>query len=156
MHRRLVGVLVVLLGVGGAGIAAAQTSQFEQARSELQAGRDQIIRDELRLDAQQQAEFWPIYRAYVARLAPLRNRKAELVQKFVAAYQAGEFDDEFAEWLIEENFAIKEAWLGVQKEFLAGFRTVLPVQEVARFYQLENKMDAEVDAQLALAVPLLE
>jgi hypothetical protein len=37
-----------------------------------------------------------------------------------------------------------------------GFRTVLPVQEVARFYQLENKMDAEVDAQLALAIPLLE
>ena len=51
---------------------------------------------------------------------------------------------------------IQEAWIGVQKEYLAGFRSVLPVQEVARFYQLENKMDAEVDAQLALAIPLLE
>ena len=156
MHRRLLNVVVVLLAVAAGGAASAQSSQLEQARNELQAGRDQIIREELRLDAEQRAEFWPIYRAYVARLAPLRDRKAELVRKFVEAYDAGEFDDEFAEWLIEENFAIKEAWLGVQKEFQAGFRTVLPVREVARFYQLENKMDAEVDAQLALAIPLLE
>ncbi len=156
MHRRYSKFLVSLLAVSASGIAIAQSSQFEQARNELQAGRDQVIREELRLGAEQQAEFWPIYRAYVARLAPLRDRKAELVGRFVEAYEAGEFDDEFAEWLIEENFAIKEAWLGVQKEFQAGFRSVLPVQAVARFYQLENKMDAEVDAQLALAIPLLE
>lgn len=156
MHRRFLKVLVLLLAVSASGIAGAQSSQFEQARNELQAGRDQIIREELGLSAEQQAGFWPIYRAYVARLAPLRDRKAELVRRFVEAYEAGEFDDEFAEWLIEENFAIQEAWLGVQKEFQSGFRTVLPVQEVARFYQLENKMDAEVDAQLALAIPLLE
>ena len=156
MQRRFVKVLIVLTAVSASGVAGAQTTNLEQARNELQAGRDQIIRDELGVSAEQQAEFWPIYRAYVARLAPLRDRKAEVVRKFVEAYEAGEFDDELAEWLIEENFAIKEAWLGVQKEFAAGFRTVLPAQEVARFYQLENKMDAEVDAQLALAVPLLE
>ena len=156
MHRSLWKFLVFLTGIAGLGAVLAQSSQFEQARNELQAGRDQVIRQELRLTAEQQAEFWPIYRAYLARLAPLRDRKAQLVQKFVESYEAGEFADDFAEWLIEENFAIKEAWLGVQKEFAAGFRTVLPAQEVARFYQLENKMDAEVDAQLALAVPLLE
>jgi hypothetical protein len=156
MHRSLWKFLVLILGVAGFGTVIGQSSQIDQARNELQAGRDQVIRQELGLTAEQQAEFWPIYRAYLARLAPLRDRKAQLVQKFVEAYEAGQFDDEFAEWLITENFAIKDAWLGVQKEFAAGFRTVLPVQEVARFYQLENKMDAEVDAQLALAVPLLE
>ena len=149
--------MVIAIRMAGAAVpASSQSPELEQARNELQAGRDQIILEELRMSPEQRAEFWPIYRAYVARLAPLRDRKAELVRQFVAAYEAGEFDDEFAEWLIEENFAIKEAWLGVQKEFQAGFRTVLPVQEVARFYQLENKMDAEVDAQLALAVPLLQ
>jgi hypothetical protein len=156
MHRSLWKFLVVLVGVAGVGSAVAQSSQIEQARNELQAGRDQVIREELRLTPEQQAQFWPIYRAYLARLAPLRDRKAQLVQKFAEAYEAGQFDDDFAEWLITENFAIKDAWLGVQKEFAAGFRTVLPVRDVARFYQLENKMDAEVDAQLALAIPLLE
>ena len=33
---------------------------------------------------------------------------------------------------------------------------VPPELKVARFYQLENKMDAELDAQLALFVPLVE
>ncbi|MDJ0813716.1 MAG: hypothetical protein QNJ23_08300 [Woeseiaceae bacterium] len=156
MSRSWSMVLAVLVVVSGIGPAEAQSPDFDQARNELQAGRDQIIREELRLSAEQQAEFWPIYRAYVARLAPLRDRKAELVGRFIAAYEAGQIDEELAEWLIEENFAIKEAWLGVQREFQGGFRTVLPVQEVARFYQLENKMDAEVDAQLAQAVPLIE
>ena len=148
--------VIAILMAGAAVPASAQSPELEQARNELQAGRDQIILEELRMSPEQRAEFWPIYRAYVARLAPLRDRKAELVRQFVAAYEAGEFDDEFAEWLIEENFAIKEAWLGVQKEFQAGFRTVLPVQEVARFYQLENKMDAEIEAELAVFVPLME
>ena len=156
MHCRLLKALTVLVAVFAASAAIAQSAEFEQARNELQAGRDQIIREELGLSADQQAGFWPIYRAYVARLSPLRDRKAELVRRFVEAYEAGEFDDEFAEWLIDENFAIKEAWLGVQREFSGGFRSVLPVQKVARFYQLENKMDAEVDAQLALAIPLLK
>jgi hypothetical protein len=33
---------------------------------------------------------------------------------------------------------------------------VLPVRKVVRFYQLENKMDAEIEAELAVFVPLME
>lgn len=40
--------------------------------------------------------------------------------------------------------------------YIERFKAVLSVQQVARFYQLENKLDAEVDAQLALIVPLVE
>ena len=49
-----------------------------------------------------------------------------------------------------------EDWLRVQQKFVRKFRKVLPEVKVARFYQLENKMDAEVEAQLAVVVPLVE
>jgi hypothetical protein len=39
---------------------------------------------------------------------------------------------------------------------LPTFKKSLPALKVARFYQLENKIEAEIDAQLALAVPLIE
>ncbi len=33
---------------------------------------------------------------------------------------------------------------------------ILPSLKVAHFYQLENKMNAEIDASLALVVPLMD
>ena len=131
-------------------------SEFENARAELQAGRDQIIREDLQLAEDELASFWPIYLDYVAELTTIRDRKATLIGEFMRAYQSGEFSDDFAERLIAENFAIKDAWTALQKSYVVKFRKVLSVQEVARFYQLENKLEAEVDAQLALVIPLVE
>jgi hypothetical protein len=134
----------------------AENPQLDAARAELQAGRDQIIREDLQLSEEELAAFWPVYEQYLSDLSPIRGRKGSLVKQFMQAYRGGEFSDEFAEWLIEENFAIKEAWTEVQRAYVDRFRAVLPPQAVARFYQLENKLDAEVDAQLALIVPLVE
>lgn len=64
--------------------------------------------------------------------------------------------NEYADGLIKDNFEIKGDLLQIQKKFVRRFRKVLPALKVARFYQLENKMDAEIDAQLALFVPLVE
>lgn len=156
MGRRFITVNTVFFGLFAAFSASAQNAQLDHARAELQAGRDQIIREDLGLSETELAAFWPVYQEYVAALTPLRNRKADLISKFANAYQAGEFTDEFASWLIEENFAIKANWMKVQLDHVPQFREVVPVQTVARFIQLENKMDAEVDAQLALALPLVE
>ena len=135
---------------------ATDNPELTDARAALQAGRDQIIRDDLQLTQEEAAGFWPVYQKYIADLAAIRERKGILVARFMQAYEDGEFTDQFAEWLIAENFAIKDAWTGIQKTYVPRFSVVLPAQKVARFYQLENKMDAEVDAQLALIVPLVE
>ena len=134
----------------------SQNAELQAARAELQAGRDQIIREDLQLSEGELSGFWPVYQQYLADLAVVRDRKSVLVGRFLEAYRSGEFTDKFAEWLIAENFAVKEAWAGVQKSYVERFKAVLSVQQVARFYQLENKLDAEVDAQLALIVPLVE
>jgi len=158
MKQNWIGAVIVLTALSVSSLVAAQTatSDLDSARAEMQAGRDQIIREDLQLDADELAGFWPIYQEYVAELAVLRDRKATLIARFMQAYRSGEFSDEFASWLIEENFAIKDEWTGIQKAYVERFDAVLSTQAVARFYQLENKLDAEVDAQLALVVPLVE
>ena len=93
-------------GVLAGGPALAQNAQLDQARADLQAGRDQIIREDLQLSEGELAAFWPLYEEYVATLAPLRDRKAELVAKFLEAYRAGDFSDEFA--AVSPNYAIFE------------------------------------------------
>ena len=158
MRYKALTVLAILLAltISVAAQGQSQNSQLEAARAELQAGRDQIIREDLQLSEDELSEFGPVYRQYLSDLAVVRERKAVLVGRFLEAYRSGEFTDEFAEWLIAENFAIKDTWVGVQRSYAERFKAVLSVQQVARFYQLENKLDAEVDAQLALIVPLVE
>lgn len=156
MIRTILSLVLLCTAIFASGAASSQSAQLGEARAELQAGRDLIIREDLQLSDVELAAFWPVYEEYVAALAPLRDRKAVLVTRFLDAYEAGRFSDDFAAWLIEENFAIREGWMRVQQEFVPKFLEVLPVQAVARFLQLENKLDAEVDAQLAIAVPLVE
>lgn len=158
MRHKSFSVLVLLpvLFFAMTALGQAQNAELDAARAELQAGRDQIIREDLQLSEDELSGFWPVYQQYIADLSAVRERKSVLVRRFLEAYRSGEFTDEFAEWLIAENFLVKDAWLGVQRSYIDRFKAVLTLQQVARFYQLENKLDAEVDAQLALIVPLVE
>ena len=57
--------------------------------------------------------------------------------------------------MLNEYFAIRQELLDVRRAFIPKFKAVLPSLMVARLYQLENKVNAEVDIQLALAIPLI-
>jgi hypothetical protein len=46
--------------------------------------------------------------------------------------------------------------LKIKQKYLQDFREALPARKAARFYQLENKMDAELKSQLALIIPLID
>ena len=135
---------------------ALENQQLADARAILQAGREDIIREDLRLSDEESADFWPVYKAYRAEIMAVRDRQARMVADFLEMYRDGALSNDYAETLIEEHFDIKGELLAVQVKFVRKFQKVLPALKVARFYQLENKMDAEIDAQLALFVPLVE
>ena len=142
--------------VFGAATDVVENPELENARALLQAGRADIIREDLRMTDEESEGFWPVYEKYHAEIMVIRDRHAVMVAGFLLSYREGIFTDEFAEDLIDENFKIKRGLLKVQTKYVSKFRKVLPVVKVARFYQLENKMDAEVDAQLAFVIPLIE
>ncbi len=130
--------------------------QLANARTLLQAGRADIIREDLRLSDEESADFWPVYDNYRKEIWAVRDRQTEMIGEFVRRNREGVLTDEYAEDLIKDYFEIKGDLLKVQESFLEWFQQVLPGSKVVRFYQLENKMDAEIDAQLALFVPLAE
>ena len=126
------------------------------ARLLLQAGREEIIRDELRLSDEEAATFWPAYDAYQSDLMVVRNRYADLLGAYLEAYRAGTVTEEFAEQLIDDYLEMQGDILQIKKDHLENFRKALPALKAARFYQLENKMEAELEGQLALVVPLID
>jgi uncharacterized protein YabN with tetrapyrrole methylase and pyrophosphatase domain len=68
----------------------------------------------------------------------------------------GDLTDEKARPMLDEWMKIQEDELQLKKEYLKKFRKILPERKVARFFQLESKMDAAVAYDLAGKVLMVE
>ena len=149
---------IVCLPAAAQEIAAdpLEDDELAEARFLLQAGRDDIIRDEIRFTEDEAAAFWPSYAAYRSDIKVVRDRQAELVTTYLRNYRKGAVTEEQAEQLVDDYLDIKRSLLKVQEQHLRHFRKALPPRKAARFYQLENKLDAELDAQLAHFMPLMD
>jgi hypothetical protein len=55
---------------------------------------------------------------------------------------------------LDEVMAIAQSRLDVQKEFVPKFREALPGVKVTRFYQIDNKIQALIQCDIAQLVPL--
>lgn len=84
------------------------------------------------------------------------DRYTAMITEYMRRYDSGDLSNEYASDLMETFFGIKQELLDIKKNYLPKFKGVLPALKVARFYQLENKIEAEIDSQLALVVPLIE
>ena len=164
MRHKTIRHLLAVLVLAACSVGYGQSSesgilddeQFAAARKLLEAERADIMRTELRLTDAESAAFWPVYDKYRAEIRNVRDRQAEMFGRFLRARDAGAIDDAFARGLIKDHFGIRTDILKIQKKYLRQYRKVLPEMKVVRFYQLENKMDAKGDAQLAFFVPLVE
>jgi hypothetical protein len=134
------------------------TAEFglNDARALLQVGRIEIIKDEMRFTEEEAAAFWPAYDDYQSDLTEVRNRYADLLTTYSDAYRAGTVSEAFAEQMVDDFLDIQEDLIMIKKKHLDAFRKALPARKVTRFYQLENKIDAGLEAQLALVVPLID
>ena len=139
-------------------VSAQQTfrDSIEQAQTLIRSGVRQILRDELLLSEEEGDAFWPLYDEYSEELAEVSEAYISVVSEFVERYQAADLSDEDANRLLDQSLEIQMTVLKIRQRYLPRFREIMSGVKVARFYQLENKVRAEVDAALALAIPLAD
>ena len=63
--------------------------------------------------------------------------------------------DDAAKNLLEDSLSIDSDHQKLRQSYLAKFRGVLPDTKVARYYQLESKIDAVMEYELARRIPLV-
>lgn len=158
---RLIATLFVLfVNTAALAQAAAQTpaagTALQQARVLLKFGREDIVQEEMRFSESEAEAFWPVYDKYQADMMPVRDRYADLLTGYLTAYRAGTVSREMATQLTDDYLDIQSDVLRIKRKHLKDFRKALPPRKVARFYQLENKMDLELESQLAAIVPLID
>ena len=152
--------LLPFIAAAGASKATAQVAPLDeriaQAQSLIRAGTRQVLEEELLLTDDEKADFWTLYDEYDAEREKIGERYIKLVGAYMRRYEAGTLTDDDADVLLDAYFDIEMDTLQLEQRYLRKFRKIMPGIKVARFYQLENKIRVEVDAALALAIPLAD
>lgn len=148
--------LPLILGSATTFADEVDAEALAEARDLLKSGREELVRGELHLTESEVAAFWPIYEQYRDDIERVRDRQAKMISTYVEAYWAANLNDDLAKDMLDEHLAINSALLKIEKKYVRRFRKVLPAAKVTRFYQLENKLDAEIDVALASLIPLYE
>jgi len=153
--------VVLLLGATSANAqsstdAAMSKKQFQAAKDLVETERNMATIANLDLTAEESEKFWPLYEEYRQKVRAVRERKMSLIEAYAERYRAGTVDDEFADSAIKDSLKIQRDTVKIRQKYWKKFRRIVPAKKAARFYQLENKMDAEVEYVLAGGIPLVE
>ena len=126
------------------------------AKELVERKRNFVVIANLDLTDEEGKKFWPLYDEYRIKIREVRIRRLELIEAYAERYNADNVDDAFAESAIKEFLDIQADTVKVRKRYWKKFRRIIPATKAARFYQLENKMDAEIDYVMAGGTPLME
>ncbi|MCP4897805.1 MAG: hypothetical protein GY906_12605 [bacterium] len=129
-------------------------NEIELSRAVIQAERKALVEAVVRPTAQQDEEFWTVYWNYRGQLGSLGDRTVALIREYADSY--GSLTDEQAQRLLKESVDIDVRESKIKKSFLKKFNKVLTPIQVARLYQVENKLDAVIKFELAAEIPLAE
>jgi len=73
---------------------------------------------------------------------------------YAAAYET--MTDAIAKQLLNDSVKFEEQSLRLKKKYIKKFEKILPATKVTRYFQLENKLDAVVNYDLAAEIPLMQ
>lgn len=135
-------------------LMAADWSEIALTRSAVQQDRQAIVAKFMDFNESQSRVFWPVYRDYRSAVAAADDRMVTILEKLIDRH--GVISDREADDLMDQYLRFEQEKLELQYTYLKRFRKILPFKQVARLFQLENKMDAVVRYELATKVPLVD
>ncbi len=149
-----VGAVVAASCVCLAAAASPQTvtDSLEAGRQAVESQRRILVSGALPLTDAEANAFWPLYDAYEKERRPLDERANKLLADFLAG--AATMTDAQAKALVEEELSVEEARLKVRRAYFGRMVKAIPGRKVARLFQIDNKLDAAVRADVAKQVPL--
>lgn len=137
--------------------APANPDQIEQfialARSDLRQLKSTILTQNMILTGDESSKFWPLQREYDAAATELGGRRVELIRRLLE--KGGTYSDAEAKKLAREVFALEHERTKLKETWFKKFLTVLPAAKAARYFQIENQLNAIIDLRVAAELPLI-
>jgi hypothetical protein len=164
--KRSIGLMAGCLLVAALGMRPALSQEQPQGQDEkaqvaeeirltrevINNERQALVTRAMDLTPGEMQRFWPLYRQYRVAASKVGDRIVSLITTYADNYQ--NLTDPVADKLLTEFVRIEEERARLKAQYLPKFKKVLPVKKVACFYQIENKLDALILADMAEAIPL--
>jgi hypothetical protein len=135
------------------------TTQEAQVAEDIRLTREMINNERqalvtrgMDLTPDEMQRFWPLYHEYRLETLKVGDRIVALITMYADNYQS--LTDNAADELLTEFVRIEEERARLKAQYLPKFKEVLPARKVVRFYQIENKLDTVILAEMAQTIPL--
>ena len=169
MNKKLVALVVVAGACFGpspksfaqAGSSAQSTTaqsgidqDIHLLRLDIRSKKKQLIAANLVLSDVEATKFWPVYEQYTAELVRINNEKYAVIKEY--AEGQGSMTNEQGLSLIGRALAVEEQVAQLRTKYVPIFSKVVPGKTVATFFQIERRVQAMIDLQLASQLPLVQ
>jgi len=126
---------------------------IEMVRSMAALERRAVIAEQLQLTSEESTKFWSIYDDYAVDKKRINDRLIKIITDYGANFE--NLSDELATSLVDDHMDVQSDLLKVRSRYLRKFDKVLAPKTLARFYQIENKLDAVTNVVMAQGIPLV-
>ena len=133
-----------------------QADNMKILLNKIKADKKLLVSANMDLTESEAKAFWPVYDAYQKDLMGINKRIAKLIDSYAADYQANTFTDMKAEKLTAEYVDIQKAESDLQSSYAQKLGKVLPPKKALRYLQIENKIRAVINYELAAEIPLVD
>ena len=135
-------------------LEAALDQNVALMRHDLRSQKKQLIAANLKLTDAEATKFWPVYDQYTAELTELGDQKYALIKEYAQGF--GKLTDEQALSLIKRSLALDEQLAQLRSKYVSIFNKVLPGTKTATFFQMDRRIGALIDLQLAAQIPFVQ
>ena len=148
-------ILAAMLLVIGSTLLVAQDKPADNQQiffEKIKADKKLLVAENMQLTKAESKAFWPVYEEYQKELFLIRTRTLKLINDYADAYD--KMTNETAKGLLDEYMTIERLQMELRKAYLPKFRKALSNIKTARYYQIENKINAVLMYELAGVIPL--
>ena len=126
---------------------------IQMLRQEVGKDRREIVKANMLLTNSEAARFWPLYDEYRGEMNKIGDKRVKLITDFAANRDSMSEDEGLR--LLKERLDIEKEKNDVRGDYVKKFNKELSARTTARFFQIDQKLDAAVEAALAARIPLI-
>jgi hypothetical protein len=137
--------------------ASAQSSvdqDIDLIRKDVRSQKKQIIAANLQLTDAEAEKFWPLYDQYTAELVKINDAKYAAIKDYATNYYT--LTDDKAVSLTRQILGVDQSVAQLREKYVPIMGKVISGKKTALFFQLDRRLVALIDLQLAAAIPMVQ
>ncbi len=122
-------------------------------RKDIQKSKIELITDAMKFSQAESESFWPIYKEYAGEQQAINQTRLNILTDY--AVSLDKMNAEKAHELTTRMLNVDESYLALKRKYFPRFETALGGTRAAKFFQIDNRLTALLNLQLAAEVPLI-